>query len=85
MIRLLLYVITAISLIVLRRRKDQPTPEFSVPGGLVVPVAAVALSVWLLSNSTLREARDVGIAAAIGLIVFGATKLAFRGSARIAI
>ena len=77
MIRLLLYVITAICLIVLRRRKGQPTPEFSVPGGLLVPVAAVALSVWLLSNSTLREARDVGIAAAIGLVLFSATKLWF--------
>ena len=80
LIRLLLYVITAICLIVLRRRKSQPTPEFSVPGGLLIPVAAVALSVWLLTNSTLREARDVSIAAAIGLVLFGATKLWFPRS-----
>jgi amino acid transporter len=83
-IRLLLFVVTAICLIVLRRREGQPRPEFSLPGGLLIPVVALALSVWLLTNSTLREARDVGIAAAIGLVLFGATKLWFSRSAPLA-
>jgi APA family basic amino acid/polyamine antiporter len=74
-VRLLLYVVTAVCLIVLRKRKDQPRPEFEVPGGLLVPMAAIALSVWLLSNVTLREARDTGLAAATGLVLYGFSRL----------
>ena len=74
-VRLLLYVVTAICLIVLRKRKDQPRPEFEVPGGLLVPVAAIVLSVWLLSNVTGREARDTGLAAAMGLVFYGFSRL----------
>lgn len=75
MVRLSLYIITAICLIVLRRRKDQPAPAFQVPGGLLIPILAIALSLWLLSNSSAGEARDVGIAAAVGLVLYGLTKL----------
>ena len=76
-VRLLLYVITSVCLIVLRKRKDQPRPEFEVRGGLLVPIAAIALSVWLLSNVTGREARDAGMAAALGLVLYGASRLRF--------
>jgi basic amino acid/polyamine antiporter, APA family len=78
MVRLSLYIITAICLIVLRTRRDQPAPSFRVPGGLVIPVLAIALSCWLLSNSSGREARDAGIAALIGLALYGLTKLGSR-------
>lgn len=74
-VRLSLYVITAICLIVLRRRKGEPRPEFWLPGGLLIPLAAIALSLWLMSNSTAGEARDVGLAAAVGLVLYGVSKL----------
>jgi APA family basic amino acid/polyamine antiporter len=74
-VRLLLYVITSICLIVLRLRKGQPRPAFEVPGGLLIPIAAIGLSVWLLSNSTGREARDAGMAAAVGLVLYGVSRI----------
>jgi amino acid transporter len=74
-VRLLLYVITSICLIVLRKRKDQPRPEFEVPGGLLVPIAAIVLSVWLLSNITGTEARDAGLMAGMGLVLYGVSRL----------
>ncbi|HYN82845.1 MAG TPA: amino acid permease [Gemmatimonadaceae bacterium] len=79
MVRLSLYIITAICLIVLRRRGDKPAPAFQVPGGLFIPVLTIALSCWLLSNSSAREARDAGLAALVGLALYGLTKLRYRG------
>jgi amino acid transporter len=74
MIRLALYIITAICLIVVRRRKDQPVAPFQAPGGLLVPILVIALSLWLLSNSSAREARDAGLAALVGLVLYGVTR-----------
>ena len=72
--RLLAYVAACSGLIVLRRRDKQPA-QFKVPAGVAVAIAALALIVWLLANSTGREARDAAIAAITGLIIFGAYKL----------
>jgi amino acid transporter len=68
--RLLAYAATCLALPVLRRRSDAPPAHFRVPGGVAVAVAALALCVWLLSQSTGREARDAGIAVAVGLAVY---------------
>jgi len=69
-IRLLAYIATCISLPVLRFRDNAPLARFNAPAGVTVAVAATALSVWLLSNSTMSEALEAGLAAALGLIVF---------------
>jgi amino acid transporter len=69
-IRLLAYIATCISLPVLRFRNNTPMPRFNAPAGVSVAVAATALSVWLLSNSTMSDALEAGLAAALGLIVF---------------
>jgi amino acid transporter len=72
--RLLAYVAACSGLIVLRRRDKQPA-QFKVPAGVAGAIAALVLIVWLLANSTGREARDAAIAAITGLIIFGAYKL----------
>lgn len=69
-IRLLAYIATCISLPVLRFRSDAPVARFNVTGGVAVSIAATALSVWLLSNSTTSDALEAGLAAALGLVVF---------------
>jgi len=69
-IRLLAYIATCISLPVLRLRNDVPSPRFSAPAGTAVAIAATALSVWLLLNSSWNDARAAGLAAALGLIIF---------------
>ena len=68
--RLLAYAATCLALPVLRRRADAPPPHFRVPGGVAVAAAALLLCVWLLSQSTAREARDAGISLALGLAVY---------------
>jgi amino acid transporter len=68
--RLVTYLATCSALPLLRRRPSAPAATFRMPGGVFVAVAGVVLCLWLLSNSTLREARDTGIAVAIGLSLY---------------
>lgn len=68
--RLLAYAATCLALPVLRRRAGAPPPLFRVPFGIGVAVAALLLCLWLLSQSTGREARDAAIAVAAGLVVY---------------
>src|SRR5258706_4385539 len=54
--RLVTYAVTCAALPVLRRRSGVPVAMFKVRGGPIIAVAALILAVWLLANSTLREA-----------------------------
>jgi amino acid transporter len=68
--RLLSYAATCAALPVLRRREDAPAAMFRAPAGVAVSVVALVLVGWLLSHSTLRQARDAGIAAVAGLLLY---------------
>ena len=68
--RLVTYAVTCAALPVLRRKGSVPAAIFKVRGGPVIAVAALALSVWLLANSTLREAIQAAIAATVGLLIY---------------
>jgi basic amino acid/polyamine antiporter, APA family len=73
--RLVTYAVTCAALPVLRRRTDVPTPAFKVHGGPIIAVAALILAVWLLANSTLREAVTAVIAAAVGMALYSGYRL----------
>jgi hypothetical protein len=47
-------------------------PGFRLRGGVWIAGAAMVLCLWLLSNASLKEARDTAIAAAIGYVIYGA-------------
>lgn len=68
--RLLSYAATCAALPVLRRREGAPAAKFRTPAGVAVSIAALVLVGWLLSHSTLRQARDAGIAAVAGLLLY---------------
>ncbi len=68
--RLLAYTATCVALPVLRSQESAPSALFRLPGGVVISMVAVLLCVWLLANATLIEARDSGIALALGLLVY---------------
>ncbi|MGH9668364.1 MAG: APC family permease, partial [Bryobacteraceae bacterium] len=67
--RLLVYAATCAALPVLRKRAGVPAP-FPIRAGLPLSVAVLALTAWLLWNTTGREVRDTGVVAAIGFGVF---------------
>jgi amino acid transporter len=68
--RLLAYAATCAALPRLRYQKDAPPAMFKLPAGVLISIVAVLLSLWLLSNSTLIEARDSAIAVAAGLAIY---------------
>ena len=76
--RLLTYAAICAALPVLRLKGSSPAAGFRAPAGLAVSAAALVLAAWLLSNSTWREARDVGLAAAFGLFIYIAYRLSGR-------
>ena len=69
-IRLIVYASTCAALPILRRRSRERSTTFVVPAGNVVSIISLVLCAWLLSNSGWREARDTGIAAGVGSILY---------------
>lgn len=76
--RMMIYMTTCAALPVLRKKTGAPAALLQVPGGIAIAIAAIALAVWLLSSSTFPEARDTAIAAAIGLLIFSASRFRAR-------
>ena len=68
--RLITYAATCLALPFLRRRKDASPAAFHLPGGSIIAITALLLSAWLLANSTLKEAIQSAVAAALGLVVY---------------
>lgn len=74
--RLLSYAATCVALPVLRRKAGAPEAMFRAPAGVAAAAVALVLVGWLLSQSTVTQARDAGIAAAAGLLVYGVARAA---------
>ncbi|MGH2401050.1 MAG: APC family permease, partial [bacterium] len=72
--RLIIYAATCAALPALRTRADAPPALFVAPAGMAASVLSLVLVAWLLSNSTGQQARDTGIAAAIGLLMYWGLK-----------
>ena len=70
--RLLSYMATCLAVPVLRRKMADSPRWFSVPGGLTIPIAAVALSIWLLMGSTQNQVLISGATLVAGAIVYWA-------------
>jgi amino acid transporter len=68
--RLLYYMATCLALLVLRRKMADVPRGFSVPGGAVIPVAACALSIWLLMGSTKGQITVSAATLVAGAVVF---------------
>lgn len=77
--RVIVYASTCAALPILRRRSPAEAPDsFRVPAGVPIAIVCVVLCLALLVSTGWREARDVLIATAIGLVVFGLTRLNLR-------
>ena len=77
--RVIVYLSTCAALPVLRRRSLAEDPDsFKVPAGVPIAIVCVVLCLGLLVSSGWREARDVSIAIAIGLITYAITRIGRR-------
>jgi amino acid transporter len=74
--RLLTYMSTSAALPVLRRKMPDAERWFMVPGGSAIPIAALAISVWLLMGSTKTQIEISGATLAAGAVVY----VCFRSS-----
>jgi basic amino acid/polyamine antiporter, APA family len=73
--RLVFSASTCLAVPVLRRRQRDVPPRFRLPGGPVIPLLAVALSLWLLSGLTRAQAIAGGVGLLSGLVVYAASRL----------
>lgn len=69
---------TCAALPVLRRRKDNNPALFTLPAGIFLSIVSLGICLWLLVNSGWQEVRDIGIAAALGTLLFFINRLAQR-------
>ena len=76
--RLISYAAACAALPVLRRKPDAPPAMFKAPAGVAVSILSLLLVAWLVSNSTGRQARDAGIAAAAGLLIYFSSRAGRR-------
>jgi APA family basic amino acid/polyamine antiporter len=67
--RLLFSASTCLAVPLLRRRQPSPT-TFVLPGGPLVPIAAAAASVWLLTGITRGQAIAGAAALAAGVLLY---------------
>lgn len=76
--RLLVYGSTCAALLALRRKAQFPAPRFRAPGGVLVPVLALALCAWLLLHSTWQEAGFVALALGLGIVPYALLRVRSR-------
>ncbi len=70
--RLLVFGVTCAAVPKLRRNPGVPRARFVLPGGPLIPAAALALIVWLLASSSFAATRDVAVMTACGAVVYAA-------------
>jgi basic amino acid/polyamine antiporter, APA family len=68
--RLLAFAVTCASLPRLRQMCGAPAARFVLPGGPIIPCAALLLIAWLLASSSWTETRDVATWATVGGLVY---------------
>jgi APA family basic amino acid/polyamine antiporter len=73
-VRLLSYIAICAALPALRRKPDAPPAAFHAPLGAALAVFTIVLCLWLLTQSTWHEARDVGIALGLGVVIYFAAR-----------
>ncbi len=73
--RIVPYALTCLAVPVLRRKYPEERERFRLKGGPVIPVLAVVLCIWLLTQSPAGDLLAAGAALALGFLFYGATLL----------
>ena len=71
--RLFFFSVTCAAVLVLRRKAPDPGQHFTVPGGPLIPLAAIALCIWLLTGVPSSQVK-AGLAALVtGALLYAAS------------
>lgn len=68
--RLLAYIGTAVSVILLQRRHAGDASAWRLPGGMLIPTAALLLSLGLLASASWKNLLAVAVAIAVGAVIY---------------
>jgi amino acid transporter len=68
--RLCAYIFTCAAVIAFRRKRNAPPAALLLSAGPLAAVCAIAIAIWLLSNSSWNEARNTAAAAGAGLVIY---------------
>ena len=68
--RLATYIGTAAAVPILRRQMPSAARTVRLPGGPAIPIAALALCVWLLTATTTQNLIAAAAALAVGAIIY---------------
>lgn len=80
-VRLLVYVLVVITLPVLQRKMPALDGQFRLPGGMLIPIAACLLSLWLLSHASLKSWLVTAVFVGLGFIYYAARSALGRRAA----
>src|SRR5262249_48654655 len=69
--RLIFYLATCLAVPVLRRKMSNTSRQFTLPGGVFIPTAAVIICIWLVSGSTKAQAVVGALALLLGAGIYG--------------
>ena len=69
--RIVPYVLTCAAVPVLRKKHPNAADRFRLRGGMFIPMLAVALCIWLLAQSAVRDILSACVALAAGFALYG--------------
>ncbi|WP_066271226.1 MULTISPECIES: APC family permease [Sphingomonadales] len=69
-VRLLVYVLCIASLRRIERTIPAQPDQFQLSGGLAIPAVGLALTLWLISHSTLENFSIAGLVVGVGTVIF---------------
>lgn len=72
-----LIIYLAVVLATIKLRFTQPTPEgsFKLPGGIIIPILAIAVIIWFISNLKVEEWKAIGIFLTVMVVIYFLGKL----------
>ncbi len=73
-VRLMVYVLCIATLPVLQRKKGEYEGQFRLHGGLLIPVVALVVSIWLTTHASMKSWVVTGVFMLLGSVLYLATK-----------
>lgn len=71
-VRLLVYVLVVVTLPVLQKKMPAIDGQFHLPGGMLIPVSACLLSLWLLTHASMKSWLVTGVFVVVGFAFYAA-------------